>query len=83
MKLLTLKQLFAAYGVRPHMLKKKDRQVAFEVERYYQAAKRIIAENRPFLDSVIAALLEQHTVTYRNIEEIKSNISFEKKKEGV
>ena len=54
-----------------YVLEKRDRLVASEMERYYQIAKRIIAENRPFLDAVTDALVERRMITYRELAEIK------------
>lgn len=57
-----------------YLREKKDRLIAYEVERYYQIAKRIVAENKEFLDSVMTALLDHYTVTYREMEEIRKRI---------
>ena len=57
-----------------YLLEKKDRIIAFEVNRYYQEAKKIIAENRRFLDEMVAALMENQTITYKDIQEIKQRI---------
>lgn len=53
-----------------YLLEKKDTLIASEVERYYQIAKRIIVENRSFLDAVVAALMDHQTVTYRELQKI-------------
>ncbi len=58
-----------------YLLEKKDRLIASEIERYYQTAKRIIIENRSFLEAVAAALLEHKTVTYREMQRIKEKIA--------
>ena len=44
------------------------------IERYYQIAKRIIVENRAFVDVVTEALLDHKTVTMREMQEIKKRI---------
>ena len=49
----------------------RDRLMASEVKRYYQIAKRIIVENRPFIDAVIEALMDHKIVTYREMQRIK------------
>ena len=54
-----------------YLLEKKDRLISSEMERYYQISKRIIAENRPFLDAVIDALLDHKTITYRELQNIR------------
>lgn len=53
------------------LLEKRDRLIAAEVERYYKAAKQIIAENRAFLDAVVEALIDHETVTYREMQKIR------------
>ena len=54
-----------------YLLEKKDRLKAAEIDRYYRMAKRIMAENRAFLDALAAALVERKTVTWREIREIR------------
>jgi cell division protease FtsH len=49
----------------------KDRLVAVEIERYYRMAKKIIAENRAFLDAVTEALMEKQTLTCEDVSEIR------------
>ena len=67
---------FESY-VRPdssgYVSENRERLIASEVNRYYQIAKRIIAENKPFLDAVIEALMDYKTVTYREMQRIKKN----------
>ena len=58
-----------------YLLEKKDRMIATEVERLYKEAKKIIVENRQLLDALTDALVEQKTLTYRDIERIKNNNS--------
>lgn len=58
-----------------YLLEKKDRLIASEIERYYQIAKRIIIENRVFLDAVVNALMEHKTVTYREMQKIKEKVA--------
>ena len=53
---------------------KTDRLVAAELEKFYLEAKRIIAENRQFLDKMISELVEKKTLTYRDIEAIRTNM---------
>ena len=60
-----------------YLLENKDRLIASEVDRYYRIAKRIIIENRSFLEAVIDALVDHKTVTYREIQRIKEG--FEKR----
>lgn len=53
-----------------------DQKVAVETERYYQEARRIIAENRLFVGAVMAALLEKRILTQKEIAAIRKE--FEK-----
>ena len=53
---------------------KKEQLIASEVARYYQIAKKIIVENRDFLDAVVEALLDHNTITYREMESIRERI---------
>lgn len=51
----------------------KDRLKAMEAERYYRMAKRIIFENRGFVDAVVEALMDHKTVTYREMQKIRKD----------
>ena len=57
---------------RAYVFEMKDRLIASEMERYYREAKRIIAENRAFVESVRDELLQKHTLTYRDMERIRN-----------
>ena len=52
-------------------LDKTDYLVAYEMERYYQEAKRLLVENRDFLESVTDELLKNEWLTYKDIAKIK------------
>ena len=54
-----------------YLLEKKDRLIASEIERYYTIAKRVIFENRIFLDAIVDALVDHHTITYREMQMIR------------
>lgn len=56
-----------------YVLERKDKLIASEVARYYQIAKRIIIENRAFLDAVTEALLDHKTVTFREMQTIREH----------
>jgi ATP-dependent Zn protease len=43
-----------------------------EMNKYYQQSKKILAENRVFLDKLIAALLEKKMLTRKEIQEIRN-----------
>ncbi len=48
-----------------------DRQIATDAERYYQETKRIIVEHRNFYEAVLNALLENETITYRDMQRMR------------
>ena len=50
----------------------RDSAVALEMERYYFRAKKILVENRAFLDALAAALLEKKTLLGTEIRKIKA-----------
>lgn len=54
-----------------YVLEKKDRIIGMEMEHYYQTAKKLLAENREFFDSIVEALMEKTTLTYKEIQEIR------------
>ena len=54
-----------------YLLENKNIIVSHEIERYYQTAKRIIAENREFFDAIVEALIEHKTITYREMQRIR------------
>lgn len=62
---------FASPDSSQYLKEKKDILIASEINRYYQIAKKIIVENRPFIDAVTEALLDHKTVTYREMQRIK------------
>lgn len=53
------------------LVERKDRFISSEMDRYYQMTKRIIAENREFLDDIVTALQDHKTVAYREMQEIR------------
>ena len=57
--------------VSDELLNKKEQLRTAELERFYHEAKRIIIENRAFLDAVVDALLDHKTVTYREMQELR------------
>ena len=57
------------------VLDKKDSLMASEIGRYYQTAKKIIAENRAFLDAVVAELMDHNTITYREMQKIRARFA--------
>ncbi len=53
-------------------LRDKERAVALEMERYYRMAKKILINNRAFLDNVAAKLKEKRTLLGSEIRAIRS-----------
>ena len=56
------------------LLAKKEQVVALEINKYYQRAKKLLSENRVFLDKVTDALLEKRTLTQAEIKRIRESI---------
>lgn len=67
-------EAFEGVNSSEHLLKKKDMMIASELERLYRQAKKIIIENRDFLDAVTRELVEKKTITYRDMQGIRSRL---------
>lgn len=65
---------FVGHHSSEHLKENRDRRIAYELERYYQVAKQILAENRAFLDALVDELMEKRTLTCRDVERIKKAI---------
>lgn len=52
---------------------KKEERITADMERYYAEAKKLILENRKFLDNLAKKLQEKDTLVYSEIREIKKN----------
>ena len=63
---------FTACDSSPYLFEMRDRRISYEIERYYQTAKQIIAENRSFLDAIVDELMDKKTLTCRDIERIRN-----------
>ena len=57
-----------------YICEKRDQLITSELERYYKIAKQIIVENRDFVEKLRDALLEQKTLTFRDIERIRKEL---------
>ncbi len=57
------------------LLSRKENNVFDEIEKYYQDAKKILVENRDFLNAVAQELVKKITLTQKDIKEIKKNCS--------
>ena len=51
---------------------KKETLVSFEMEKYYQKVKKILIENRRFLDMLAERLGKDRLITYHTVQEIKN-----------
>ena len=54
-------------------LAKKEQVVAMDMNKYYGQAKKILAENRVFLDKMTEALIEKKLLTQKDIKTIKDS----------
>lgn len=53
---------------------RKEERMTFEIEKFYAQAKKILAENRPFLDAVAKALVEKKSLVSSDIQKIKASV---------
>ena len=49
-----------------------DRATGLEVSRYYKKVKQLLIQNREFLESVVEALYEKKTISYKDLEQISA-----------
>ena len=54
-------------------LAKREQVVAMDMNKYYQKTKKILAENRVFLDKMTEALIEKKMLTQKDIKTIKDS----------
>jgi len=57
-----------------NLLAKKEQLMALEMNKYYQHTKKLLSDNRVFLDKVTDALLEKRTLTQAEIKRIRDSI---------
>ena len=57
-----------------YLLENKDRKVAKEMDRYHRKSKQILAENRDFFDDMVKELLEEKTLTKKQIRGIRDSV---------
>lgn len=55
------------------LLARKEMFIFSEIEKYYQEAKKLLIDNREFLDKVAEKLVENETLTCKDIYEIKKS----------
>lgn len=65
-----------------YLLEMKDRMIAMEMERYYQMAKKLLIENRVFLDAMISELVKKQTLTCKDIVKIREKSGLEAEFKG-
>lgn len=54
------------------LIARKEEHIAADMERYYAQAKKLLIENRAFLDGIAKRLQEKDTLVYSEIKEIKA-----------
>ena len=54
---------------------RKDARIAYDIEKYYAQTKRILVENRAFLDALAKALVEKKTLLSSDIQAIKASVA--------
>ncbi len=54
------------------LLSRREDFIFAEIERYYQIAKKILIDNREFLDKIAAELVEKKTLVLPDIQRIKA-----------
>ena len=54
------------------VLERRDMQLAIEMENFYKKAKKILIDNREFLDKLATALINKDILTSVEIEQIKA-----------
>ena len=63
------------HGSSTELKNRKETLVSYEIQKYYLKAKRVLIENREFLDLIANDLMNKGVVTYRRIQEIKAELS--------
>ena len=54
-----------------NLMERKENFIQNEIERYFQMAKKILIENREFLDKLADSLVDKKTLVYQDIQAIK------------
>lgn len=53
---------------------RKEALVSFQIQQYYQRTKKLLIENRGFLDALANELMEKKTIVHADIQRIKNSI---------
>lgn len=54
------------------LISRKELLIAIDMERYYAQARKLLIQNREFLDKLAAALVDKKTLTNKDIQAIKN-----------
>lgn len=65
---------FERHNSSEHLHEEKDRLIAMEVNNCYRRAKKLLIDNRKFLDAAIKELKKRNIITYKEIAVIKQNV---------
>ena len=57
------------------LMARREERVAGEIEKYYAEAKKILVDNRTFLDALASALVEKKTLVSSDIQKIKESVA--------
>ena len=57
-----------------HIFDHLDSVTGAEVSRYYLKTKELLGKNRVFLEAVIEALIEKHTLSYKDLAAIREDV---------
>ena len=66
---------FERHGNSDGLSARKDARMTYEIERFYAQAKKILVDNRAFLDAVAKALVEKKTLVSSDIQKIKESVA--------
>ncbi|MBO4537402.1 MAG: AAA family ATPase [Erysipelotrichaceae bacterium] len=62
----------AENGSSNEFMNKKETLVSFEMEKYYQKTRKILIDNRQFLDALAKRLMKEKTITYHSVQAIRN-----------
>ena len=63
----------AALGQSDELLARREKRVYGEIDRYYQMAKKMLIQNREFLDKLANELVEKETLITEDVQRIKES----------
>ena len=59
-------------GNSDQLLSRKELLISYEMEKFYRKAKKLIIDNRPYLDRLAKELAEKKVLTYKRVKELKT-----------